>query len=564
VTVSGRVPRHLRLSREALALVRQVVGPAPNPRARKPRPGEGLPPGFPFPCDDELVGQRVAGEDYAGTVIGCAVPPPGGRGRHLYVGGNAVARSRVVSGQKRSARTRAELAARWSGPDFRPGPPRIEEQPAPWFPRPRQPELAAPWFAAPRAQELAAPWFEVPGRDDDTDLVIEHSAEEGTTIHGDTRRWAQAIKGLHGGWKWWRQGQRWYRQQSIGRVEPSVPLEVWARRLREAGATVRVVEPMAASKAEADAIRRQVLEDRAARLGERAERAAEESAALWRRGDGMAEAIPLGQPILVGHHSEQRDRRYRERIHGVFTKAAEAGRKAGYLEQRAVSAARRAAQLAPEVQQRIGERNEFGEALAGLISTRLKRDTGAASITKRAKGTGQHGWHLYEVRYPAAANMGWWSVDVWPTLVNVHPYASGATMQIPYGGRVPEEVYQAIVEAVPHAPAIDAAAMSPSAWANAVVEYAGKRITRATGATSTEARGAFLMAPARLSMRWAGRGSMTIEVGHAAQGSQGEDFIASVEQRMGGAPSTWALDLHGMTVQQAYEAIVSAIKERLR
>lgn len=30
--------------------------------------------------------------------------------------------------------------------------------------------------------------------------------------------------------------------------------------------------------------------------------------------DRMASAIPMGQPILIGHHSERRDRRYRERI----------------------------------------------------------------------------------------------------------------------------------------------------------------------------------------------------------------------------------------------------------
>jgi hypothetical protein len=35
----------------------------------------------------------------------------------------------------------------------------------------------------------------------------------------------------------------------------------------------------------------------------------------------MAAAIPLGQPILIGHHSEGRDRRYRGRIQGKYEKA---------------------------------------------------------------------------------------------------------------------------------------------------------------------------------------------------------------------------------------------------
>ena len=39
----------------------------------------------------------------------------------------------------------------------------------------------------------------------------------------------------------------------------------------------------------------------------------------------MASVIPFGQPILVGHHSEKRDRNYRGRIDGKFRKAAEHG-----------------------------------------------------------------------------------------------------------------------------------------------------------------------------------------------------------------------------------------------
>ncbi len=37
----------------------------------------------------------------------------------------------------------------------------------------------------------------------------------------------------------------------------------------------------------------------------------------------MAEVIPFGQPILVGHHSEKRDRNYRKRIDNKMRKAIE-------------------------------------------------------------------------------------------------------------------------------------------------------------------------------------------------------------------------------------------------
>ena len=49
----------------------------------------------------------------------------------------------------------------------------------------------------------------------------------------------------------------------------------------------------------------------------------------------MADAIPFGQPILVGHHSEKRDRKFRERIHQNFGKGFDLLEKAAYYERRA-------------------------------------------------------------------------------------------------------------------------------------------------------------------------------------------------------------------------------------
>jgi len=51
-----------------------------------------------------------------------------------------------------------------------------------------------------------------------------------------------------------------------------------------------------------------------------------------------AEMIPFGQPILVGHHSERRDRNYRARIMRRFEKSFELSDKAEYYTRRAASA----------------------------------------------------------------------------------------------------------------------------------------------------------------------------------------------------------------------------------
>src|SRR5690606_39184261 len=52
----------------------------------------------------------------------------------------------------------------------------------------------------------------------------------------------------------------------------------------------------------------------------------------------LAERIPLGQPILVGHHSERRARRDAERIRNGFTRGFERLKLADELDRRARAA----------------------------------------------------------------------------------------------------------------------------------------------------------------------------------------------------------------------------------
>jgi DNA repair ATPase RecN len=49
----------------------------------------------------------------------------------------------------------------------------------------------------------------------------------------------------------------------------------------------------------------------------------------------MASVIPFGQPILIGHHSEKRDRNYRARITSNMNKSCELQKKADYYESKA-------------------------------------------------------------------------------------------------------------------------------------------------------------------------------------------------------------------------------------
>lgn len=69
-------------------------------------------------------------------------------------------------------------------------------------------------------------------------------------------------------------------------------------------------------------------------LSEKASRESEQAHQAFR--DKMS-AIPMGQPILVGHHSEKRDRRYREKAWDTLGKAVKLSDKADYYESKANS-----------------------------------------------------------------------------------------------------------------------------------------------------------------------------------------------------------------------------------
>jgi len=78
---------------------------------------------------------------------------------------------------------------------------------------------------------------------------------------------------------------------------------------------------------------------RIARYQELAEKNHIKAGQLSEQSHKMASMIPFGQPILVGHHSEKRDRNYRDKIWTTMGKSAEAEKKAAYYEERATAAA---------------------------------------------------------------------------------------------------------------------------------------------------------------------------------------------------------------------------------
>ncbi len=96
---------------------------------------------------------------------------------------------------------------------------------------------------------------------------------------------------------------------------------------------------------------------RAERRHEWAESRRRQAGAAFDAAHRLGDAIPLGQPILVGHHSEGRHRRDLTRIDSAMRRGIESEKMADYHEQRAEAAERRIEQMErPDVTLRRMER----------------------------------------------------------------------------------------------------------------------------------------------------------------------------------------------------------------
>ncbi|MFD3511982.1 DUF3560 domain-containing protein [Streptomyces sp. NPDC058657] len=155
-------------------------------------------------------------------------------------------------------------------------------------------------------------------------ITITHTRAEGTLVEGTSRGdgtgdiLKERSYGHRGGsgFKWSRMLGCWYLPHSRDRKADTYSINLLSTRLRDKGfeVTVTVDEEQRRTFSEAEADREERAEGRAERYGTYADNAASRSASLSGSAHRMGDAIPPGQPILVGHHSEGRDRRYRERM----------------------------------------------------------------------------------------------------------------------------------------------------------------------------------------------------------------------------------------------------------
>lgn len=124
----------------------------------------------------------------------------------------------------------------------------------------------------------------------------------------------------------------------------------------------------------------QKQEDRRERYRDRAANARGESSRAYQAARSILNVIPMGQPVLVGHHSERRHRRDLDRVDSSMRKSIDASNRAAYYEGRAESVGRGGvSQDDPDAIRKLREK------VAALESARATEKAANAEMRRAAK-----------------------------------------------------------------------------------------------------------------------------------------------------------------------------------
>ncbi|MGI5255672.1 DUF3560 domain-containing protein [Actinacidiphila glaucinigra] len=210
-------------------------------------------------------------------------------------------------------------------------------------------------------------------------ITITHTRATGTLLSGSRKGDGVFEIVRPHGFRWFRSLGQIGIQQSRDQAAKRWYIDGAAQALRAAGWTVvvEINEDDRRSFAEAEQERYERADARAEGLTEAAGRAAAASDAAYAGVRRIADGIPFGQPILVGHHSEGRARRDVKRMDDGMRKSVEQGDRAKELGRRAVSAEHYAAHRRNpavtlrrikelEADQRRNERWRAGESAGGF------------------------------------------------------------------------------------------------------------------------------------------------------------------------------------------------------
>lgn len=175
--------------------------------------------------------------------------------------------------------------------------------------------------------------------------TISHNYQDGTLLYGttrdDTRKGTplRDLLTLHG-WRWFPSAAAWGKRNSRNKPANQFAINEMRAGLEQLGHTVTVdINNTVRDTADIEAEREARAEARAEHYQARAQRRAAQSAANYQAWRDHTDNIPLGQPLLAGHHSYNSDKRRRERAAAKIDKSIELAEQARYWQQRAETAA---------------------------------------------------------------------------------------------------------------------------------------------------------------------------------------------------------------------------------
>lgn len=178
-------------------------------------------------------------------------------------------------------------------------------------------------------------------------ITIKHTHEDGTLIYGTVKGDGVYEIARKHGFRWFPSIRLIGIGQSRDKVANRWRINGLAEALRAAGHEVEIeIDDQHRDRATVLADQAERLEERAERLEHRAERHAAASDAARARADQIGERFYMGQPIIVGHHSEKGARADQRRMHAAMDRSLSEHAEAVYAAQQASAVGNAAARSA--------------------------------------------------------------------------------------------------------------------------------------------------------------------------------------------------------------------------
>lgn len=161
---------------------------------------------------------------------------------------------------------------------------------------------------------------------DNPSLTLTVDGDEVTvdgTVKGDPNNKAL----FSGAWKWGYNAKAWVLPRNLKPLNRDYYVQKFQRDCAALGYPLTVEDTgVVQTEAERRTAREERLDARADRYENRAEKAGAEADSRWSAFKQISDGIPMGQPILVGHHSERGHRADIRRMDGHMAKMSEAMR----------------------------------------------------------------------------------------------------------------------------------------------------------------------------------------------------------------------------------------------